>query len=315
MTIVFFSILKLFTIVFFGFYLYRKKTLNEDALSFLTFFVINLTIPFLIFTKITDSFTPHFKPSLLSFIGLSILIFISGLVIGGIISLSAPKQVRREFISLVSFQNCGYLPMNIALFLFPPFLRDKFLIYIFLYILGFNILMWSVGSFFIFKRGNEKFNFKSLLNPPVLSTLIALFFVYTGLKDFIPGVIISPLKIIGDTSFPLSMIILGAWLAKGRIKESFPWILPVLKISLIKLIVIPLIFFLAVWKLKIFSLFGLFIILEASMPSAASLPIVVNLKKANSKFVSQGVFFTHLISIITVPIWVELFLKISGFRF
>ena len=45
---------------------------------------------------------------------------------------------------------------------------------------------------------------------------------------------------------------------------------------------------------EIFSLFGLFIILEASMPSAASLPIVVDLRNGNSAFVSKGVFLLIL---------------------
>ena len=58
-----------------------------------------------------------------------------------------------------------------------------------------------------------------------------------------------------------------------------------------------------------------FIVLEAAMPSAASLPLVVNLRGANSEFASQGVFLTHLLCIFTVPIWLGIFLNISGFYF
>ena len=49
------------------------------------------------------------------------------------------------------------------------------------------------------------------------------------------------------------------------------------------------------------------------MPSAASLPIVVNWHKREAEFASQGVFVTHILGIITVPIWIELFLKFSNF--
>jgi predicted permease len=62
-------------------------------------------------------------------------------------------------------------------------------------------------------------------------------------------------------------------------------------------------------------LFGLFIILEASMPSAASLPIITNIRKGDSEFVSRGVFFTHLVSMITIPLWLELFARVTGYTF
>ena len=216
--------------------------------------------------------------------------------------------------SLVSFQNCGYLPMNIVFFLLPSKARSTFLIYIFLYILGFNILMWSVGSFLIFKRREEKFQFKSLLNPPILSIILSLLVVYLGLRRFIPAFILSPLKMIGQTSFVLSMIILGGWLAKSNIiiHSNMPVII---KISILKLIILPLFIFIGILYKGVVSLLGLFIILEACMPSAASLPIVVNLRKADSEFASYGVFFTHLVSIATVPLWIGLFLAISHFNF
>ena len=254
------------------------------------------------------------RPPLSTFLLLSVGMFFLGVVLGGTVSFSIPRALRREFISLASLQNCGYLPMNITLFLLEPSLRDQFLLYIFLYLLGFNIFMWSVGAFFIFRKKGEKFEVKSLFTPPIFSVIVALFFVYTGFRRFLPGVIMAPLQLIGETTFPLSMIILGVWLAKNKTKDLFLHFSPILKVLIIKLIVIPFMFFLAVLKFEVYSLFGLFIILEASMPSAASLPIVVNFRKGNSEFISRGVFFTHLASIITIPLWIELFLRISGFQ-
>jgi len=55
--------------------------------------------------------------------------------------------------------------------------------------------------------------------------------------------------------------------------------------------------------------------LQAAMPSAVSLPIVADLNGADSEFVSQGVFFTHILSIFTIPLWLGLYLKISELNF
>ena len=204
--------------------------------------------------------------------------------------------------------------MNIAFFLFPPDVREKFLVYIFLYLLGFNIIMWAVGSFFIFKRREDKFRFKEILTPPIIGTVIALLLVYTNIARFIPALIMDPVKMLGEMSFVLSMVVLGCWLAKVELRGLSESLLLIGEASVLKLIILPLLFLAGVVNFKIFSLLGVFIVLEAAMPSAASLPIVVNLRGGNSEFVSQGVFLTHLIGMLTIPLWLGI-LKIFGFSF
>jgi predicted permease len=124
---------------------------------------------------------------------------------------------------------------------------------------------------------------------------------------------LSPMKIVGDISFPVSMIVLGAWLAKSRVPRGFSEIKPLLNIAIVKLVVVPALFFVAALKLDIVPFLGLFIVIEASMPSAATMPIIADIHNANSEFTSQGVFFTHLVALVTVPVWIELYLKVTGF--
>ena len=313
MSIMLLAIIKLVATVVLGFYIYRRKILRKRALSFLTVFVINFSIPLLIFSNIITHFQPNKMPALWIFISLSTGIFMTGLLLGNIFSFNVPKSLKKEFISLVSFQNCGYLPMTIAAFVFKSPLKETFLTYIFLYILGFNILMWSVASFLIFKKEKETFELKSIFTPPVLSVALSLIIVYMGLQKNIPSLVIIPARMIGKTSFILAMIILGAWLAKSPLKE-YARNPAILKVVILKLIIIPFIILTVLIVKGTYSLLGLFILLEASMPSAASLPIITQIRKANSRFVSCGVFFTHVISIITVPIWIGLFSRITHFN-
>lgn len=312
MGIVSLAVIKLSLVASLGFILYRKKIVSESALSFLTFFVINLSIPFLFFSHLVENSQMVLAHSVGSFLIASFGIFIVGCAIGFIFTFKEGKALKAEIMSLVALQNAGYLPMNIAIFLFPPGAREKFLVYIFLYLLGFNILMWSVGSFFIFRKKNEVFRIKSMLTPPVIGTVLALVFIYTNIARFIPQALLSPIKMVGETSFILSMIILGCWLGKVKLEGISKKLLLVCEVSFLKLIVLPAIFLIGLVKLEIFSFLGLFIILEATMPSAASLPIVANLRGADSEFVSQGVFLTHILSIVTIPLWVGLYLAVSG---
>ena len=114
--------------------------------------------------------------------------------------------------------------------------------------------------------------------------------------------------------FALSMIILGSCLARIDLGDFYKRMAIIIQSSIIKLIVIPLLFLLIVIRLDIFSLWGFFIILEAAMPSAVSLPIVAKMRGGDTNLVSQGVFFSHLLSIFTIPLWIELFIRVSKFN-
>jgi len=315
MGIVSLAVIKLSLIALLGAFLYKKKVISEETLRFLTLFVINFAVPALIFSHLIANSQTVLAHRIWIFIVLSISIFIIGYILGFFVSLRRSHEFKKEFISLVSFQNSGYLPLNIALFLFPPVVREKFLVYIVLNLLGFNIIMWSLGSFFIFKKKGEKFKLSSVFTPPITSTLFALLLIYTNSARFVPSVILTPVEMVGDVSFVLSMLILGSWLARIKLKGLTRRLFFVAEASFLKLMVLPLLFLIAVMKFKIFSLFGLFIILQAAMPSAASLPIIAHLRGADSEFVSQGVFLTHIISIFTITFWLSLYLNLSGFSF
>lgn len=307
------TVIKLSLIAAFGFVLYRRNIVDDRVLRFLTLFIINFSLPCLFFSQLVSDFQTVLAYSLWSFLGLSLAIFLVGLILGLLFSIGRKKDLKREFLSVISLQNSGYLPMNIAYFFFSENLRSQFLVYVFLYLLGYNILMWSVGSFFIYKRKGEGFSLKSLFNPPVIGILLSLFFVYTKTAEFIPAVILDPVKMVGQTSFVLSMLVLGCWLARVKLKDTYKRWFILLEASVLKLLVLPLLAFFALLRLELFSLFGLFILLEAAMPSAASLPIVADMRGGDGGFASQSVFVTHFFSMITIPFWLWLYLRFTPF--
>jgi len=167
----------------------------------------------------------------------------------------------------------------------------------------------------MFKKKGERFKLKTVFTPPIVSILVTLLLIYTNTARFIPSVITIPIKMIGEVSFVLSALILGCWLAKAKFSGPPERLFLAAGAGFLKLIILPLLFLGIVVKLEIFSLLGMFIVLQAAMPSAVSLPIIVNLRGADSELVSQGVFLTHALSILTIPLWLGLYLKISGFSF
>ena len=306
MSVISLAIIKLAFITFFGFVLYKKKVVSDQNVKFLTSFVINFSVPFLIFSHLTKKSNLVLSYSLWHYLGMSAAIFLVGYIFALIISKVGVGDNKKELTALVSFQNAGYLPMNIVFFLFKGALREQFLVYIFLYLLGFNILMWSLGSFFIFRKEKQAFKIKTLFTPPVISTLVALIFVYCGFSKFIPNFVLEPVSMVVNLSFVLSMMILGCWLAKANRKYFKKQLPSLVEVTVLKLFAVPLVVICFLIYFKVPSGLGFFILLQAAMPSAASLPIVAEMHDADSGFISQGVFLTHVFSIITIPLWLAL---------
>ena len=315
MMVISFAIIKLSLIALLGVFLYRRGIIDDKGLGTFTFLVVNIALPFLFFSRLLEHADFVVSGALWQPLLLSLLIYFVGFLLAAIFHFKRNHGLKREFIALVSFQNAGYLPINIGLFLLSGVLRDQFLVYIILYLLGFNILMWSIGSFFIFKQRGEKFAHRSIFTPPVIGSLLGLIVIYLNISQYIPEVILVPVSMIGETGFVLSMIILGCWLAKISLKGLKEKLGIIMGATILRLIVVPFIFLIGVIKLEIFSLLGLFIMFEAAMPSAVSLPIVATIRGGDSEFLSQGVLVTHILSIITVPVWLGIFLAISNFSF
>jgi malate permease and related proteins len=305
------AVLQMALIAALGFVLFRRNILEGKSLDFLTTFTVNYTVPLMIFVYLVQSANVVVRRPVWIFVGLSLAIFALGWVLGYLLTLRS-GSFKKEIIGLLSLQNAGYLPMNLAVFMLWGRMRDEFLVYVILYLLGFNILMWSLSGLLIYHDTARRFDWKQLFNPSLIATIIGLLVVYTKLSRYFGPVILGPLKMVGDTTFVLSMIVLGAWLAKVKLAGISKTLAPILRVSAVKLVLMPMVVFGFLFGFKIFSFMGFFVLMQAAMPSAATLPIVSDMHRADSEFTSQGVFLTHVLSVISVPFWLESYIRVSA---
>jgi hypothetical protein len=199
--------------------------------------------------------------------------------------------------------------MNIALFIREQAFKERFLLYVFLYTVGFNLIFWSIGSFLIFRQGKERFDLRSMFSAPVSSVFIALAIAGIGAGRFIPGVIFSSLETIGNSSFFLSLLVLGSALAVIDISafKKRGILIGLLGLSLLKLMAVPLAVQIINMQIGFKGLLGFFILIQAAMPSAISLTVVGAWRKVNVQFLSAGIFLTTLLSAATIPFWLSFY--------
>lgn len=302
------SMLQIFFLGAVGFILSRRKIISGEGVTGLTYFLMGVTLPSLIFGEILSKFSFSLYPDWWAFSLASLMITGIGLWVGGLFTLRLKDtQLRREFISLVGFQNSGYLPLTLLGWIVPRGQLSIILIYLFMFLLGFNLIIWSWGVYFLSPHKLKHFSYGSLFSPPVIAILLGFAFVFLKLNRFMPKFILSPLEMLGHCSFPLAMVVVGANLAELYFSKPVN-IQLIAKLILAKLILLPLLGLLCMSYFKLPYLMGLLIILELSCPSAISLAVISRqYAQGEEKIISQGIFLTHIVSLITLPIFLALY--------
>lgn len=300
--------LQIFLLGLVGFVLTRRKLLSSEGLTGLTTFLIGISFPALIFEQIITKFSFSLYPQWWIFPLLSLAVTVLGLAIGYIFSLTRQDvKHRREFISLVGFQNAGYMPLILLNRIVSNNEADTVLIYLFLFLLGFNLIIWSWGVFFLCGREKKDFSLGSLFSPPVIAVLLGFLLVALKINPLIPGFVLEPLKMLGNCSFPLAVVVVGASLAELCLPAKLWDKRIIFKLILAKLIVLPLLGLLLIRGLRPPYLIGLLIILELAVPSANSLAVISRRYCPEDKIISQGIFFSHIASLATIPLFLTLF--------
>ena len=307
------AIIKLFILVMLGYFLRRRRLIDDSFTDMLSLLLVRVIFPALIFVKTTSFFSFAEFPYWWVLPLVAIFFSLGGMALGLIVyPLLGGYGSKKEFIASCGFQNCGYLPMNIILFSFTGLVQDGLLIFLFLFITGFNILMWSLMPVFLSGDRKRNLSLKELLNPPVVATVISLLWVWFFGKGSVPHVVFDPLKQLGQASFPIAMITLGSYLA--RYNAHMPKNkLPVIAGVVTKLLVFPALVLGVIYFVPFRQDYKFFLFLQAAMPTAVSLVVIGSYTRANNEYFSSVIFYTHLAAIFTIPMWLGLFrLLVSG---
>jgi malate permease and related proteins len=147
------------------------------------------------------------------------------------------------------------------------------------------------------------------LNPPVIATLAGLLLVFFKLERFFPAMLMRPLQTAGDCTLPIATFVVGGNIAAIRLAKVEKKAMFLM--SLAKLVIMPA---LGLWVALIFrlpELFGLLIVLQLAMPPATNLSVIISHYKKDDLLVSQGIFFGHVFSLFTIPVFLSLYFMIN----
>lgn len=203
------------------------------------------------------------------------------------------KEIRHIIFTSLAFQNSGYLPIPIVFALFGD---GELIVMIFLFLIGFNTLLFSFGYYVL----NKRTDIKQLLNPPLLATILAILIVLlTKDLQFYCDALYLPSILYWLNIFinPYMMFIFGGLLVHNAALEGMMSLREQLNFSLIKFVLFPFIVAVVVFILKLSGMIKILFIMQAIMPPAVNLFLLPD-KEKDQQTLNQLMFFQYMVFIV-----------------
>ena len=203
---------------------------------------------------------------------------------------------RRLFQFAVAYSNCGFMGLPLAQAL-----------------VVFNVFVWTQG--YMKMSGGARGNFvrKLLLNPGIIGMAIGLPLFALNIR--LPEILGTTLSSFANLNTPLSMVIIGTYVAKVAPRDFFSD-LDVYLTAGLRLIVAPLIFVgvLAILTLvvPIDATILVTCVILASAPAAGNTVLFSAMFGGDARTGSKVVAVTTLLSILTMPVFTALAQRIAG---
>lgn len=293
--------LLLFILMAAGYIANKTKMLNEEGNRIVSRLVINVTTVATILDSVAGNKIENKSEILVVFI-LAVFPFVVFPVFSKIaVKLLKVSESRRgAFEAMLVFPNIGFMGIPVISGLYG----QEAIFYVSIFMLIFNITFFSYGIAIIGKKsGSNKINFRSMINPGVVSSLMALVVFFFEIKYPVP--LAESFEMLGAVTSPLAMMVIGSTIANVPVKEVFKE-KKIYIYAAIKLILYPVFTWIV---LRNFvpdqTLLGIAVILSG-MPTAANVVMACNEYGADSEFVSKGIFFTTLGSMFTIPLLTSL---------
>ncbi|OAA93210.1 AEC family transporter [Clostridium coskatii] len=295
------QIISLFLVALVGFYGGKKNIIDENLSNGLSKLLVEITTPFLVISSFSISYGSNVANNIIRTFIYSFIIFILTPLFVKPLLIGVDKNKKNVLEFAMVFSNCGFMGFPVAQSIFG----NEGVVYAAIFNMVFNIFVWTYGVMLFNNTSSFKEVIKSLKNPGIVSAVIGLLIMIFSIK--IPPIFMSTMKMVGGLTTPISMLIIGSLLSRSElskiIKDKSMYYG-----SLIKLILIPAALYVVSLLFKEHSMVLKTLILMQAMPAGAFTTIFAENFNKNKEYSAFIVSFSSLLSIVTIPIVIKLFI-------
>ena len=304
MELVFGKILSIFMIIAVGFAANKADIMPMAANKYLVALLLRVTCPCMIVASITSNELREdtLSLSLQTLVG-GIIFFAVSALLGWILSAKLIKVEPAENSGIYTFAfgsiNSGFIGFPITLAIFGSGILYLMVIHnvvLNLYLYTFGIMLVNIGA----SGGRPDFKgfLKSFTNINAIAAVVSIIMLFMGLK--LPSVLFDCVEMIGDSTTPFSMLIVGMQLGECDFKEVLKN-RKLLGISFLKMLLLPVLTFFMVNWLPFSPEVKVCLIFAASFPVAVATVPVTSEQNRDSLITAEMVAITTLISLAVIP--------------
>ena len=290
------QVMTLFLLIITGFIAAKKNVLDDRGLRGLNTLVLNFAQPALILHKMQMPTTPQ----LIIELAWVFVLTCATIAIAGVIAFhifGKEEKNRRATLTVLSMvSNCGFMGYPVI----TATMGEDALIYAVMFVTAFNLMSWTLGAYFF--GGRKAMQPQRLLtNPTIIAVIGGMALFLTGWT--LPAFVNSALDMMGATTTPLAMFVIGARLI-GLRREHLQDAKLLLACAL-RLIIFPatilLLRFTPLPEMVVSSVY-----LCTAMPCAALTAMQAERWDCEKELASRGVALSTALSMLTVPLMLML---------
>ena len=289
----------LFLLMAIGFGAGKARILDEAGGKGISRLLVNFILPALIVESMQRPFTPSLRDLAFKMLGVSFLSYAIAFPLAWVLVrvLGAKGPERGAYAFGAIFSNCAFMGYPVV----EAILGKDAIFAASVANIPFQLLAFSVGPYILAKTagGTAKLGASAFLTPAAAASVVGFALFMCGAA--LPSPLGKALSILGDTTTPLSMVLIGSIVSRMNFKAAAGQ--PrVYATSLYRLVLLPL----AVYALlRLLGFGGLLLslpVILAAMPVAANSAILAEAYGGDAKTASSLVLVSTLVSLITIPL-------------
>jgi predicted permease len=288
-----------------GFWIIRKRILPGDILGLLSPLALDVALPSLIFVKIIRDFSPSESPDWWQLPIWCFFFMACAAALTFIAMFISKRGTRREFAISLFYQNAIFFPLAIIGGMYGD--DSPYLVFLFLFTIFYPAFFFSTYHFFFKEEEKRGLDWKKIIHPVLMATLLAIAIRLVGIQDVIPGFVVSALALVGGMTIPLLMVILGGNIYMDFHQKGQLRLVEITKFVIVKNIVFPLVFLGILLVVRPAYHIALLVLLESAIPPVTAVPLVTERSGGNRAMVNQFLVASFIFSLISISIMVWLF--------
>ncbi|KAI0562751.1 membrane transporter [Gracilaria domingensis] len=333
------ALAKLLSTVGLGVLAAKRGILDSATLAALSRLVYNVLLPALLFSNVLTTFRSGVSKQLALMPLAAVAQIVTGLLFSLLMArvLKLTRRERSLFYVCASFGNSSAMPLLLCSSLFSGAKQVGSISAVSFFLLGWSPLFWSIGFQVLdampsasAQAQDEKKSamsitqfLKKLVTPPLVASMSALLI---GLNPFLRGLVLrtpipGALQTLGSGYGAAAVLVLAGSLARETPKESSTSSSALrigrlsLGLSLCRFVLLPLVVFFSVLRLRIDDSFVRFaILLQSVMPCAQNVTVMLTLQnRPNAAAVAARLLLAvYVIGVVPIALGLTLFLAASG---